>query len=126
MINHPMNNLQINLFEGPQCLINFALPVIFDERLSLPRSGCRIWKELQKQRVITGGSIVHLPEHLPKNRPLGFFEYNVPKAAVVFEIFFGAGGAGRLFSKPVSEIKIRWGKVTVRRFGRQSNQGQPD
>jgi hypothetical protein len=23
-----------------------------------------------------------LPEHLPKNRPLGFLEYDVPKAAI--------------------------------------------
>src|SRR6516165_3508436 len=108
MIDDPMNNLQINLFEGPQRLIDLALPVIFDERLSLPRSGCRIWKELQKQWVITGGSFVQLPEHLPKNRPLGFLEYNVPKAAIVFEIFFGAFGAGHLLCEPVGKIKVGW------------------
>ena len=58
MINDPVNNLQINLFEGPQRLINFALPVNIDEHLPLPRSGCRIWKELQKQWVITSHSVV--------------------------------------------------------------------
>jgi hypothetical protein len=30
---------------------------------------------------------VQLLEHLPKNRALGFLEYNVPEAAIVFEVF---------------------------------------
>ena len=47
MINDLMNNLQINLFEGPEGLINFAFPIKFDEHLSLPRSGRRIWEELE-------------------------------------------------------------------------------
>ena len=108
MINHPMNNLQINLFEGPQRLINFALPINIDEHLPLPRSGCRIWKQLQKQCVITGGSIVQLSERLPKNRPLGFLEYNVPKATIAFEVFFGAVATGHLLCEPAGKIKVGW------------------
>jgi hypothetical protein len=46
MINDPMNNLQIKLFEGPDSLVNFGLPKKFDEHLSLPRSLRRIRKEL--------------------------------------------------------------------------------
>jgi hypothetical protein len=49
-----------------------------------------------------------LPEHLPKNRPLGFLEYNVPKAGIVFELFFGAVGAGHLLCEPVGKIKVGW------------------
>jgi hypothetical protein len=48
MINDLMNNLQINLFEGPDSVINFALPKKFNEHLSLPRSGRRIRKKLLK------------------------------------------------------------------------------
>jgi hypothetical protein len=48
MINDPMNNLQIKLFEGPDSLVNFILPKKFDEHLSLPRSGRLIRKKLQK------------------------------------------------------------------------------
>jgi hypothetical protein len=47
MINDPVNNLQINLFEGPDSLINFALSAEFDEHLSLPRPFRRIWEELE-------------------------------------------------------------------------------
>ena len=47
MINDPVNNLQIELFEGPDSLVNFALPKKFDEHLSLPRSGRLIRKKLQ-------------------------------------------------------------------------------
>jgi hypothetical protein len=104
MLNHLMNNFQVDLLEGPDSVINFALPKGFNEHLSLPRFLCRIRKELEKQRVITSHSIVQLPEHFPKNRPLGFLEYNVPKAAIVFEVFFGAGGAGRLLREPVGKI----------------------
>ena len=103
-----MNNLQIKLFEGPDSLINFALPKKFDERLSLPRPVRRIWKKLEYQWIITSQSIVQLPEHLPKNRPLGFPEHNVPKAPIAFEVFFGAGGAGRLLCEPVGKIKVGW------------------
>jgi hypothetical protein len=90
MINDPVNNLQIKPLECPGSFINFALSKEFDQHLSLPRSGRRIWEELEYQRIITSQSVVQLPEHLPKNRPLGFLEYNVPKAATVFEVFFGA------------------------------------
>jgi hypothetical protein len=38
MINDPVDNLQIDLFEGPDSLINFALSKKFDERLPLTRS----------------------------------------------------------------------------------------
>ena len=108
MINDSVNNLQIKLLEGPDSLINFALPKKFDEHLSLPRSGRRIWEELEHKRIITSQSIVQLPEHLPKNRPLGFLEYNVPKAAIVFEVFFGAFGAGHLLCQPVGKINVGW------------------
>jgi hypothetical protein len=47
MIYDLMNNLQIKLFEGPEGFINFALPIKFDEHLSLSRSGRRIWEELE-------------------------------------------------------------------------------
>jgi hypothetical protein len=80
MINDSTNNLQINLFEGPDSLINLALSKKFDEHLSLSRSGRRIWEEPEYQPIITSQSVVQLPEHLPKNRPLGFLENNVPKA----------------------------------------------
>src|SRR6516165_12113121 len=106
MINDPMNNLQIELLEGPDCLINLALAKKFDQHLSLPRPGRRIWEELEYQRIITSQSIVQLPEHLPENGPLGFLEYDVPKAAITFEVFFGAVGAGRLLCEPVGKIKI--------------------
>ena len=79
MINDLMNNLQINLFEGPDSLVNFAFSEKLDEHLSLPRPGRRIWEELEYQRIITSQSVVQLPEHLPKNRPLGALEYDVPK-----------------------------------------------
>jgi hypothetical protein len=46
MLNDAMNNLEINLLEGPDSLVNFALPKKFSEHLSLPRSLRRIRKEL--------------------------------------------------------------------------------
>jgi hypothetical protein len=49
MINHPMDGFQIGLFEDPQRLVDLALSLKFDERLSLPRSGCRVWTDLEKQ-----------------------------------------------------------------------------
>ena len=69
-----MNNLQIKLLEGPDSLIDFALSKKFDEHLSLARPGRRIWEELEYQRIITSQSVIQLPEHLPKNRPLGLLE----------------------------------------------------
>jgi hypothetical protein len=36
MHNNAMNNLQIDLFKGPERLINFALPKKFNEHLLLP------------------------------------------------------------------------------------------
>jgi hypothetical protein len=123
MINDLTNNLHISLVEGPDSLINFALSQNFDERLSLPRPGCRVWKDLEQQRVITSGSVVQLPEHLPKNGALGFLEYDVPKAAIVFERFLGAVAPGYLFGEPVCKVKISRGEMTVRPFGRQSNEG---
>jgi hypothetical protein len=106
MINDPVNNLQINLFKGSDSLVNFALPKKFGGPLSLPRSGRRIRKELQKQWVITSHSVVQLPEHLPKNRPLGFLENDVPKTAIEFELFFGAVAAARLLCERVGKIKV--------------------
>src|SRR5215472_7408927 len=108
MINNPVNNLQIKLFEGPDSLINFALSKKFDEHLSLPRPGRRVREELEYQRIITSQSVVQLPEHLPKNRPLGFLEYNVPKAAIAFEVFLGALAAGHLLCEPVKKIEVGW------------------
>ena len=100
----------------PGRLINFAFSIKFDEHFSLSRSGRRIWEELEQQWVITSHSVVQLPEHLPKNGPLGFLEYDVPKVAVVLEVFFGAFAAGRLLCEPVSRVKISRGKMTVRRL----------
>ena len=108
MIHDPVNHLQIKLLEGSDSLINFALSKKFDEHLSLPRPGFRIWEELEYQRIITSQSVAQLPEHLPKNRPLGFLEYNVPKAAIALEVFFGAFGAGHLLCEAVGEIKVGW------------------
>src|SRR6516164_1684993 len=108
MIHDPVNNLQIKRLEGPDSLIDFALSKKLDEHLSLPRPGRWIWEELEYQRIITSQSVVQLPEHLPKNRPLGFLEYNVPKAAIVFEVFLGAVGASHLLCKSVGKIKVGW------------------
>jgi len=66
MISDPVNNLQINFLEGPDSLINFAFSKKFDEHLSLPRSGRRIWKKLEYQRIITSQSVIQLAEHLPR------------------------------------------------------------
>jgi hypothetical protein len=107
MINDPVNNLQIKLLEGPDSLIDFALSKKFDERLSLTRSRSRVWKELKYQRIIRSQSVVQLPERLPKNGPLGFLEYYVPKAAIIFEVFFGAVGAGHLLCQPVRQHQSR-------------------
>jgi hypothetical protein len=41
MINDPVNYLQINLFKGPDSLVNFGLPKEFDEDLLLPRPSRR-------------------------------------------------------------------------------------
>jgi hypothetical protein len=108
MIYDPVNNLQVKLLEGPESLINLAFSKKLDEHLSLARPGPRIWEELEYQRIITSQSVVQLPEHFPKNRPLGFLEYNVPKGAVVFEVFFGAIGAGHPLCQPVGKIKVGW------------------
>jgi hypothetical protein len=48
MLNDAMNDLQIDLFEGPDSVSNFALPKKFNKHLSLPRPVRRIWEELQK------------------------------------------------------------------------------
>src|SRR5262245_18856615 len=108
MINDLMNNLQIKLLKGSDSFISFALSKKFDEHLSLPRPRHRIWEELEYQWIITSQSVVQLPEHLPKNRPLGFLEYNVPKTAITFEVFFGAFAAGHLLCEPVGKIKVGW------------------
>jgi hypothetical protein len=47
MINDLMNNLQIKLLKGSDSFISFALSKKFDEHLSLPWSGRRIWEELE-------------------------------------------------------------------------------
>jgi hypothetical protein len=57
MINDPVNNLQIELLEGPESLINFALSKKFDEHLSLARPGRRIWEELEYQWIIASQSV---------------------------------------------------------------------
>src|SRR6202011_4510034 len=44
----------------------------FDEHFGLARPGRRVWEQLEQQWVITSHSVVQLPEHLPKNGPLGF------------------------------------------------------
>ena len=40
MINHPVNNLQIILFEGPDSLLNFALSIKVSRR-AVPKSFAR-------------------------------------------------------------------------------------
>jgi hypothetical protein len=45
-LNDAMDYLQIDLFEGPDSVINFALPKKFNEHLSLPWPVRRIWEEL--------------------------------------------------------------------------------
>ena len=40
--------------------------------------------------------------------PLGFLEYNVPKAAITFEVFLGAFSAGHLLCEPVGKIEVGW------------------
>jgi hypothetical protein len=101
MLNDAMNNLQIKLLEGPDSLINFALSKKFYENLSLALPGRRIWEELEYQWIITSQSVVQLPEHLPKNRALRILQYDIPKLAVVFEVFLAAAGAGHLLCEPV-------------------------
>ena len=39
MVSDLMNNLEVNLFDGPDSLISVALPKSFDEHLSVPWSG---------------------------------------------------------------------------------------
>ena len=108
MVSDLMNNLQIKLLEAPESLINFALSKRVDEHLSLSRSDRRIREKLEYERIITSQSVVQLPEHLPKNVPLGFLEYSGPKAGIVFELFFGAFGAGHLRCEPVGKIEVGW------------------
>jgi hypothetical protein len=48
VLDDPVNNLQIKLFEGSDSLINFALPKKFDERLTLPRPIRRIREDLEE------------------------------------------------------------------------------
>lgn len=126
VVNDLMDHIQIAPFKGPQPLVNFSISVQFDENLSLPRSGCRVWKDLEQQRVITSGSVVQLAEHLPKNWASGFLEDDVPKPAIVFEVFLGTVGPCHLLGEPVGEIKVGGGKMAVRRFDGQSNEGQPE
>ena len=47
MVKNLMNNLHIDLFEGPERLLNFARSVNFDEHLSRARSGVRIREKFQ-------------------------------------------------------------------------------
>ena len=55
MLNDAMNNLQINLFKGPDSLINFALPIKFDEHLSLPWPVRRIFLAMSDLADFTFG-----------------------------------------------------------------------
>jgi len=126
MINDPVNNLQINLFEGSDSLVNFALPIKFDEHLSLPRSGRLIRKKLDYQWNITNRSVFQPSEHIPQNGPVDLSEEDVPILAVQLEVFFGAVTASDLLGESVGEFKISRGKMTVRRFCRQINEGQPE
>src|ERR1700758_1893553 len=96
MINHLIDHIQIAPFEVSYRLVNFALSIKLDERLSLPRSGCRVGKDFEQQRVITSGSVVQLPEHFPKNGSIGFLEYDVPETAVAFKVLHVAVTASHL------------------------------
>ena len=103
-----MNNLQVNPFESPDTLIDLSLSIKFDEHFLLSRLSRRIWEELEYEWIITSQSVVRLPERLPKNRSFGFLKYNSPKAAIIFEVFFGTFGAGHLLCEPVGKIKVGW------------------
>jgi hypothetical protein len=46
VVNDLTDEVEINLFEGPEGLINFAFPVKFDEHLSRSRPGCRLREDL--------------------------------------------------------------------------------
>jgi hypothetical protein len=58
MINNLLNNLQIDLFKGPEGFINFALSAEFDEHLVLPRSGHRIRDTWGTGTSRTGGGML--------------------------------------------------------------------
>jgi hypothetical protein len=46
MVNDLMNNLQVDLFEGPDTFIDLAFPKKLNEHLSLSRPSLRIWEKL--------------------------------------------------------------------------------
>jgi hypothetical protein len=123
MIYDLVNDIQVYFFKRSERLANFARPVMFDQRLSLPRSSCGIWKELQKQWVITAGSIVQFSEQLPKNRPLSFLKNNVPKAAVTFEVLLRVVGARYSPCQLVSTVEVGRSKMRMRRFNGQRDEG---
>jgi hypothetical protein len=52
----------------------------------------------------TSQSVVHPCELFPQNWPAVLFEYDVPKAAIVFKLFWGAVASGYSFCKPVSKV----------------------
>jgi hypothetical protein len=126
MINDLTDHIQIDLFEGPERLINFAFPVKFDEHLSLPRPGRQVREDLEYQWIITSRSVIQPCKCFPQNGPASLLEDNVPNAAVVLEVFFGAVATSHLPGKSVGEVKISRGKMTVRRLCRQSNKDQPN
>jgi hypothetical protein len=75
MLNDPMNDLQIDLFEGPDGLINFALPKKFDEHLSLPRPSRLIRKMNEKALPSSSGKDRRSKSRAKIN--LGVFKLNL-------------------------------------------------
>ena len=107
MINDPVNNFQIKLLKGPDSFISFALSKKFDERLSLTRPGRRTCKELQKQwvwRVVGSASCRNTSQRIGRLA----FSNIMSQRRIVFEVFFGAFGAGHLLCEPVGKIKVGW------------------
>ena len=78
MIDDLVNNLEVDFLECSDRLINFALPVEFDQYLVLPRPGNRIWEEREYKRSITKQPVIQPPEHLPQNGPAGQRNENQP------------------------------------------------
>jgi hypothetical protein len=69
IVNDPMNNLQINLFEGPDSVIDFALPKKLNERLSLPLAPVTI-QHASHAPPFLDPSHSSVPAHLPWNGEL--------------------------------------------------------
>ena len=93
MIDELINGGYVDVFERPKRLRNLSFPIQFDERLLLARAAFWCRKDSELERLIPGHPVVHLPEHLAQNRPLGFAEDAVPEIAVTFKVILRVAGA---------------------------------